>query len=76
MPLVRQKNLGRMLKKLKFVERSDEFIQMLESRDEGRFISFRKYFDKYLGELMFLWPQCYAGSCPNTNMSLEHLHSE
>ena len=99
-PLARQKNLGRMLKKLKFpdgefstirdcldrlamepdedkfVERSDEFIQMLESRDEGRYISFRKYFDKYLGELMFLWPQCFAGSCPNTNMSLEHLHSE
>ena len=61
-----------MLKKLKFVERSDKFLQMLEYREEGRYISFRKYFDKYLGELMFLWPQCFAGSCPNT--SLEHLH--
>ena len=39
---------------------------MLESREKGRFKSFRKYLDKYLGELMFLWPQAFAGSCPST----------
>lgn len=25
---------------------------------------------------MSRWPECYAGHCPNTNMALEHFHSE
>lgn len=40
-------------------------------------INFAIYFEKYKSpEYVSRWPECYAGESPNTNMSLEHFHSE
>lgn len=60
----------------RFEEMLKRFQHQYGTHKEEKYRKFATYLEYYTGDRKQFWPKCYAHGAPNTNMSLEHFHSD
>lgn len=53
-----------------------DFVDEFGQHSDPKYRAYSEYFKYYTDRRREYWPKCFAGTAPNTNMSLEHFHSD